>query len=133
MRPLFSTLYGLSVPPFMVGSLAVITHSTPDTTPTPEMTPPPSAELGAPGRQRAELEERRVAVEQQLDALARHQLAALAVARDVLLAAGAAPARAARRERELAQKALAVAPIGLGAGVDASREDLHDQLTLVTR
>src|SRR5215472_4952210 len=41
VRPLFRTLYGFSVPPFIVGSLAVMTHSTPDTTPIPEMMPAP--------------------------------------------------------------------------------------------
>ena len=42
--------------------------------------------VGAPRRQRRQLEERRVAVEQQLDALAGEQLAPLAMPLDVALA-----------------------------------------------
>src|SRR5947208_15521249 len=41
VRPLLRALYGLIDPPFRVGSLAVMTHSTPETTPTPEMIEPP--------------------------------------------------------------------------------------------
>ena len=43
VRPVLMAVYGLIDPPLMVGSLAVITHSTPDTTPIPEISEPPSA------------------------------------------------------------------------------------------
>ena len=50
----------------------------------PVTTLAPTVYVAAPGGQRAELEERRVLVEQQLDALAGEQLAALVVALGVL-------------------------------------------------
>jgi hypothetical protein len=65
-----ASVYGLTAPPRAVGSLARITHSTPDTTP--------------------ELEEGCVAIQQQLDALARQQLASGAVPLHVSGAAAAA-------------------------------------------
>jgi hypothetical protein len=37
-RRIFSTVYGLTAPPSTVGSLAMITHSTPSTTPMPVTT-----------------------------------------------------------------------------------------------
>src|SRR6185436_818965 len=43
VRPVLIAVYGLIEPPLMVGSLAVMTHSTPDTTPIPEIKLPPSA------------------------------------------------------------------------------------------
>src|SRR5688500_11420997 len=43
VRPVLIAVNGLIEPPLMVGSFAVITHSTPDTTPIPEMSDPPSA------------------------------------------------------------------------------------------
>ncbi len=43
VRPLLMALKGLIEPPLMVGSLAVMTHSTPDTTPMPETMLPPRA------------------------------------------------------------------------------------------
>src|SRR4030095_11264997 len=65
----------------------------------------PEPELRAPGRERRDLEEGRVAVEQQLDALARHELAALAVALDVLRAApGACDRELLVEEGELLQE-----------------------------
>src|SRR5512147_3270668 len=42
VRPVLIALNGLIDPPLIVGSLAVITHSTPDTTPIPDTTLPPS-------------------------------------------------------------------------------------------
>ena len=100
-RRFFLSVYGFIDPPRTVGSWAMITHSTPDTTPTPVTMHGADVELGAPRRERRELEERRVTVEEQLDALAREQLAAGAVARLVALAAArdrrARPARRARR------------------------------------
>ena len=84
------------------------------------------AELRPPGAERGDFEEGRVAVEEQLDALAGHQLAAPRVALDVLLAA------AGPRQRELLvqvgdllEKALPIGPVGLGAGVDVGGEGLH--------
>ena len=42
-RKLLSSVIGLEAPPFIVGSLAKRTHSTPLTTPTPVTTLPPRA------------------------------------------------------------------------------------------
>ena len=76
--------------------------------------------------QRRELEEGRVAVEQQLDALARQQLAALAVALDVLLAAAGARQRELLVEvGDLLEKRRAVGPVGLGARIDVAAQDFH--------
>src|SRR5918995_1425255 len=43
IRSCFFHVYGLAAPPRTVGSLAMITHSTPDTTPSPVTTLPPTA------------------------------------------------------------------------------------------
>ncbi len=76
-------------------------------------------EVGAPAGQRRELEERRALVDQQLDPLARQQLAAGVVAVDVLLpAAGRPPWRARRRGR----RASPASPLGCG---HASSDRLH--------
>ena len=83
----FFSVQGLLAPPFTVGSLATIMHSTPETTPMPVTMLRADGEVRAPARQRHQLEERRALVEQQLDALAREQLAALAVALVVALTA----------------------------------------------
>ena len=66
-------------PPRTVGSWALMRHSTPSTTPIPTIERGPDVVLGAPGGQGAQLEERRVPVEEQLDALAGQQLAPLPV------------------------------------------------------
>ena len=86
-RKIFLTVHGLLAPPFTVGSLAVIMHSTPSTTPMPVTTLGADGEVGAPAGQRRQLEERRALVDEQLDPLAGQQLAALVVPVDVLLAA----------------------------------------------
>ena len=134
VRPVLSALYGLIAPPLTVGSFAVITHSTPDTTPIAGDDAAAERELGAPGAERRDLEEGRVAIEQQLDALARHQLAALEVALHVLLAA----ARAHEREllvqdADLLEEPLAVLAIGLGRGVDVGAQDFHGAGVLAGR
>ena len=85
-RKIFLTVHGLLAPPFTVGSLAVIMHSTPSTTPMPVTTLRADGEVGAPAGQRAQLEERRALVDEQLDPLAGQQLAAAVVAGDGLLA-----------------------------------------------
>ena len=86
-RKIFLTVHGLQAPPFTDGSLAVIMHSTPSITPMPVTTLAPDGEVRAPAGQRRQLEERRALVDQQLDPLARQQLAAGVVALDVLLPA----------------------------------------------
>ena len=55
---LFRSVHGLLAPPRTVGSLATITHSTPSTTPMPVDHAGADRELGAPGRERRQLEER---------------------------------------------------------------------------
>ena len=83
-------------------------------------------EVGAPGGQRRELEQWRVGIDQQLDALAGQQLATLAVAGDVLLAAPAVD------ERQLAvvlgeqgREVGAVGLVRLAALVDVVGQDRH--------
>ena len=88
--------------------------------------PATHAEVGAPAGKRAQLEEGRVAVEQELDALPDEELAALAVTGHAPLAA----ARAGQRELGLdldeeGQHVLSVPAKGLGAGVDARSNDVH--------
>ena len=70
-RKIFFTVHGLLAPPLTVGSLAVIRHSTPSTTPMPVTTLAPTVKSRAPAGQRRQLEERRARVDQQLDPLAR--------------------------------------------------------------
>ena len=85
-------------------------------------------ELGAPGRERRELEERAVAVEQQLDALAGGELAAGAVAGEGLLAAGG-DGRGVEGGELLdgGERGLAVRPPSVGAVVrQAAVEDRPD-------
>jgi hypothetical protein len=83
-------------------------------------------EVRAPCGQRRQLEQRRGVVDEQLDALASEQLAALAVAGDVLLAT--APVD--RRQLgvvlgELLEQARPVARVLLAADVDVAGEDRH--------
>ena len=83
-------------------------------------------EIRAPGRQRRELEKGRVAVEQQLDALSRHQLAAPDVTLHVLLAAaGAHQLELLVQEGDLLEKPGPVLPVGLGTRVGVASKDLH--------
>ena len=86
-RKIFLTVHGLLAPPFTVGSLAVIMHSTPSMTPIPVTTRGADGEVRAPAGQRRQLEERAARVDEQLDALAGQQLAAGVVALDVPLPA----------------------------------------------
>ena len=86
-RSTFFSVHGLDAPPRTVGSLPLITHSTPFDDADAGDHARADGEVGAPGGQRRELEERRARVEQQLDALAGQQLAARVVPVDVLLAA----------------------------------------------
>ena len=88
-RRTFFSVHGLLVPPLTVGSLATIMHSTPSTTPMPVTTLAPTWKSAAVGGQRAQFQERRVGVDQQLDAFPGGQLAAGVVAVDVLGAAAA--------------------------------------------
>ena len=86
-RKIFFTVHGLEAPPLTVGSLALIRHSTPSTTPMPVTTDAPTVKSEPQPGQRRELQERRPGVEEQLDPLARGELAAGVVAVDVLLPA----------------------------------------------
>src|SRR5439155_6166733 len=80
----------------------------------------------APRGERGELEEGRVAVEEQLDALARQQLLPLAVAAHVLLAAaGARQRQLLLQGADLLEHGRMVHPVRLGAGLDAREEDGH--------
>ena len=110
-RSVFFTVAVVLVPPRTVGSLAMITHSTPSTTPTPGEHAGADGEVGAPRGERRQLEQRGVGVDEQLDALAAQQLAALAVAGDVLVAAAVVD------ERQLAvvlgEQRQQVGPVGL--------------------
>src|SRR5262249_1450932 len=86
-------------------------------------------ELGPPRGQRRELEKWGIAIEQQFDALARHQLAALQVARDVFLAATSPHQRQLLVEIvELREEALPIGAIRLGADVGVAAQDLHQWL-----
>ena len=69
---------GLVAPPRTVGSLAEIMHSVPLTTPMPETRLAPTVYERAPRGQGGDLEKRCVAVQQQLDALVRRELASAA-------------------------------------------------------
>src|SRR5439155_15296653 len=90
-------------------------------------------ELRAPRGERRELEERRVAVEEQLDALARQQLLPLAVAAHVLLAAAGARERQLLLEQaDLLEHRRVVHPVRLGAGVDARGEDGHQSWRVIS-
>jgi hypothetical protein len=124
-RPLLTTLSSLIAPPFTVASLAVIRHSTPDTTPMP----PDDARAGRVAadlvaRERCDLEEVAALVEQTIDALARQELACLGVAVVVL----GAPARSRLGERRIElreAREVRVAVLGelLAPRVHARRED----------
>ena len=83
-------------------------------------------EVAAPGRQRRQLQERAVAVQQQLDALPRQQLAARPVAVDVLLAtAGPGLRQQPVQLGEQLQVGGPGGPVGLGVRVQPAREQLH--------
>ena len=88
-------------------------------------------EVGAPRGERRQLEQRGVGVDEQLDALAAQQLAALAVAGDVLVAAAVVD------ERQLAvvlgEQRQQVGPVGLvrlAALVDVIRQHRHRRVTV---
>ena len=86
-RKPFFTVHGLLAPPLTVGSLAVIRHSTPSTTPIPVTSDAPTEKSEPQPASGEQLEERRAGVDEQLDPLAWQQLAAGVVAVDVLLSA----------------------------------------------
>ena len=116
---------GLVAPPRTVGSLAVTTHSTPATGPTP-VTPlaPPGSR--SPGGQRRQLQERPVAVDQQLDPLPGQQLAPGPVALHVLRPA-ARPGLG-QQPVELGQQLLVggpVGPVGVRGRVEPAPEHAH--------
>src|SRR5262249_13309686 len=84
------------------------------------------AELRPPGRERRDLEKRRVGIEQQLDALAGHELAALPMPFDVLRTASRARERKLLVEvGELLEECGPVALVGLGLRVHVAAQDLH--------
>ncbi len=95
----------------------------------------PQVEIRPPGRERHQLEKRRIAVEQQLDALARHQLAPPDVPLHVLLAAaGAHQLELFVQECDLLEKPGPILPVGLRARVGVASKDLHlPQLLLRVR
>jgi hypothetical protein len=85
-------------------------------------------EVGLGGGERHQLEEGRVAVEDQLETLTHRQLAALAVALDVALPAAAARALEELLDRvEVAEHGLAVDLRGLGGGVEGARQGRHER------
>jgi hypothetical protein len=124
-RPDFHTLTSLIAPPLTVASLAVIRHSTPLTTPTPPTTLAPGGVAGhVLAGQRAQLEEVRVAIEQQLDALARQELAGGDVAAVVLVAA--AHRGRLQRRRQLGDgrgSGLVVAAVLVALAIDVRAQD----------
>ena len=89
----------------------------------------PHLVLGAPGGQRAQLEEGRVPVDQQLDALVGQQLAPLPVSLHVPFASSGPGRRQLLVDvgHRLGQGAP-VGPVGLRAGVDGGGEDGHGAL-----
>ena len=86
-RKIFLTVHGFEAPPFTDGSFAVIMHSTPSITPMPVTTDAPTVKSEPQPASGLQLEEGRALVDEQLDPLAGHQLAARVVPLDVLLAA----------------------------------------------
>ena len=114
------------VPPFTVGSCAMSTHSTPDTTPIPVTRLAPTWKPLPHAASGLELEEGRLGVEEQLHPLAGGELAPGPVALDV---PGATPgAREVELLVELAEQSLEVGPPGGETGirlVDGGREDGH--------
>ena len=113
-RKIFFTVHGLLAPPFTDGSLAVIMHSTPSIDADAGDHARADGEVRAPAGERRELEERAARVDEQLDPLARHQLAAGVVALDVLLAAAGHRLRVLGVEvGDLGEHRLAVGHAGL--------------------
>ncbi len=122
-------LIGFRAPPRIVGSLARITHSTPDTTPMPVTTEAPTGNSVCAAAVTEKLEEGRVGVDEQLDALPGQHLAALPVPLDV--------ARTAARRR-LGDEAFELGqPVGhgrrvvlprLGPPVDRRPQHRHDAI-----
>ena len=113
-------------PPSTVGSWPQTTHSTPDTTPMPMRIPPPTVKSVPQPASGPSSRNGASAVEQELDALADEELAALAVPGHAPLAA----ARAGQRELRLdlgeeRQHVLPVPAEALGARVDARSNDVH--------
>src|SRR5262249_28737670 len=83
-------------------------------------------ELGSPRRQRRDLEERRVAVEEQLDALAGHQLPAPAMALDVpRTAAGPRQRELLVQVGDLLEEGGAVRSVRVRAWVHVRTQDIH--------
>ncbi len=118
-------------PPRLVGSLASTTHSVPSITPTPVTRLAPTLYSVVGRGDRRELEEGRVGVEQQLDPLAREQLAARVMALDVALAAAGPRLVEQRLEtRELVEHGGAVGAVALRGGVEVRAQDGHVRLAL---
>ena len=113
-RRCFLTVIGKYVPPLTVASLATITHSCPSTTPMPVTMPADGrlAVVHAPGRQRVELQERRVR-DRRAARCARAPAAccgARCLAMACLAAALLRPARCARAARRPAQRSRPDSP-----------------------
>ena len=111
----------------MVGSLARTTHSVPSITPTPVTRLAPDLVLGAVAPASGDSSRNGASrVEQQLDALAREQLAARVVALDVALAAaGARLVEQLLEARHLLEHGGAVRAVALGGRVEVRAQDGH--------
>ena len=94
--------------------------------PEPRREPAADGEVGAPAGERTQLEKGRVAVEQELDALADEELAALPMAGHALLAAAALGQGKLRLDfRQEGEHVLSIPVEALGARVDARPNDVH--------
>ena len=113
-------------PPRTVGSWAEMRHSTPSTTPIPVTDDAPTVYSVPQAARGDELEEGRVPVEQQLDALAGQQLAPLAVALHVALAApGPGQGQLLVDRVDRLEQGAPVGPEAPGIRVDGGGEDGH--------
>ena len=115
----------------MPESLALTTTRAPETVPMPVMMPPPLA-LSAPSSscmlqagERREFEERRAAVEQKIDAVARQKLAALCELLGRFGGVGADLGFQAAHLLQQLQMALAVGARGVGVEVDSAFDGGH--------
>ena len=102
---------GLVVPPRTVGSFAMTRHCVCATSASATTTPPPRRVAGVQAGQRAQLEHGGARVDERLEPLAHHHLAAGAVALDVL--------RAAAGQHLVVQRAHLVGQRAHGVGVGA--------------
>ncbi len=131
-RPVLRALNGFDAPPRTVGSLAITRQSVPWMRPIPQTKRGADREGRAVGRHGHQLQEGRVAVEQQLDPLAGQQLAAAVVPVDVPLpAARQGPVDLGTDEGELLEHGF---PVGVGQRVGTGHPGGHGRtLTGVNR